>query len=178
MAELVLSTVGQSVGASLPGVWGSIGAALGRAGGAWLGRSIDQQLFGLTPHHEGPRLTDLHLQGSTEGASVPAVFGRVRIAGQVIWAARFKERAETRDVGGKGGPTATVTNFRYSLSFAVGLCEGEVARIGRVWANGQPLDLSELAWRLHTGTEGQAPDPLIEAIEGADNAPAYRGLAY
>jgi hypothetical protein len=89
MAELVLSTIGQAIGARLPGVLGSIGAALGRAGGAYLGRSIDQQLFGGLPHREGARLTDLHLQGSTEGASIPAVFGRVRIAGQVIWAAQF-----------------------------------------------------------------------------------------
>jgi hypothetical protein len=178
MAELVLSTIGQAIGARLPGVLGSIGAALGRAGGAYLGRSIDQQLFGGLPHREGARLTDLHLQGSTEGASIPAVFGRVRIAGQVIWAAQFKEHSETRDVGGKGGPRATSTTYRYTLSFAVGLCEGEVARIGRVWANGEPLDLSEFAWRLHSGAEGQAPDALIEAIEGADNVPAYRGLAY
>jgi len=178
MAELILSSVGQALGSQLPGALSQFGAALGRAGGAYLGRALDQQIFGGVREYEGARLTDLHLQGSTEGASLPLVFGRARLAGQVIWAARFKERAETRDVGGKGGPRATSTNYRYSLSFAVGLCEGEVARIGRVWANGQPLDLAEFAWRLHKGSEDQAPDPLIEVIEGAENAPAYRGLAY
>jgi hypothetical protein len=178
VAELVLSTVGQALGSQLPGALGSIGAALGRAGGAYLGRSIDQQLFGAVPHYRGARLTDLHVQGSTEGASIPAVYGAVRIAGQVIWAARFKEHTSTRTVGGKGGPSAKSTTFTYSLSFAVGLCEGEIARIGRVWANGDAFDLSRCTWRLHTGSEDQAIDPLIEAIEGADDAPAYRGLAY
>lgn len=180
MAELVLSTIGQAIGARLPGVFGSVGAALGRAGGAALGRSIDQQIFGTRARYEGPRLTDLHLQASSEGASIPAVYGRVRIAGQVIWAARFKERVETHHVGGGkgGGPRATTTNYTYSLSFAVGLCEGEVSRIGRVWANGEAFDLSQVAWRLHKGGEDQTPDALIEAIEGADNAPAHRGLAY
>lgn len=179
MAELVLSTVGQALGARLPGVLGSIGATLGRAAGAYIGSSIDQQLFGAPRRSEGARLTDLHIQGSTEGASIPAVFGRVRIAGQVIWAARFKERVETRNVGGgKGGPRVTSTTYRYSLSFAVGLCEGEIARIARVWANGEPLDTSEIVMRVHPGREDQAPDPLIEAIEGAEQAPAYRGLAY
>lgn len=179
MAELVLSTIGHAIGSRLPGVLGRIGAALGRAGGGALGRSIDQQLFGADAHREGARLTDLHLQGSTEGASIPAVYGRVRIAGQVIWAARFKEHVETTESGGgKGGQSVTTRTYRYTLSFAVGLCEGAIARIGRVWANGEPLDLSQRAWRLHTGSEDQAPDPLIEAIEGAENAPAYRGLAY
>ena len=32
--------------------------------------------------------------------------------------------------------------------------------------------------RSYTGSESQTPDPLIVAKEGADNAPAYRGLAY
>lgn len=180
MAELVLSTIGRAVGARLPGVFGQIGATLGRAGGAVIGRSIDQQLFGARTRYEGARLTDLHVQGSTEGASIPALYGRVRIAGQVIWAARFKEHVRTRDVGGGkgGGARATSRDYTYSLSFAVGLCEGEIARIGRVWANGEAFDLSQTAWRLHFGAEDQAADPLIEAIEGAEHAPAYRGLAY
>jgi len=181
MAELVLSTVGRAVGGALPGVFGTFGAVLGRLGGAMLGSAIDRQVFGASTTREGPRLTDLHIQGSTEGASIPALFGSVRIAGQVIWAARFKEHVETEEVsaGGKGGgPSVKTRAYRYTLSFAVGLCEGEVARIGRVWANGASLDLSTVAWRLHTGGENQTPDPLIEAIDGAEYAPAYRGLAY
>jgi len=173
MAELILSGVGQAIGGQ---ALGSVGAMLGQVAGAYLGGAIDRQLFGATHHYEGARLTDLHVQGSTEGASLPAVFGRVRIAGQVIWAARFKEHVETRDIGGKGGPTATSTQYRYTLSFAVGLCEGEIARIARVWANGEPLDISGFTMRVHTGGETQAPDALIEAIEG--EAPACRGLAY
>ncbi|MGD9966967.1 MAG: glycoside hydrolase/phage tail family protein [Hyphomonadaceae bacterium] len=177
MAELVLSTVGRALGARLPGVLGSIGAAIGHAAGAHIGASIDQRLFGSP--REAARLTDLHIQGSSEGASIPAVFGAVRIAGQVIWAARFKEHLETtQSGGGKGGPSVKTRHYRYTLSFAVGLCEGEIARVGRVWANGEPFDLSQSSWRVHTGGEDQAPDALIEAIEGADNAPAYRGLAY
>ncbi|MGE0828024.1 MAG: glycoside hydrolase/phage tail family protein [Hyphomonadaceae bacterium] len=181
MAQLVLSTIGQAIGSRLaPAAFRAVGAQIGRALGSTLGRSIDDQIFGTARRAQGPRLTDLHTQGSTEGASIPCVYGRVRIAGQVIWAARFKERATTEEIGGgKGGGARTrVTNYSYSLSFAVGLCEGEIARIGRVWANGEPVDLSAVSYRLHLGTEDQAPDPLIEAIEGAERAPAYRGLAY
>lgn len=175
MAQLVLSTVGQAIGSQ----WGPIFSVIGQAAGAYAGAAIDRQLFGTTQRYEGARLSDLHLQGSTEGASVPAVFGRVRIAGQVIWAARFKEHVETRDVGGgKGGPRAKSTNYRYTLSFAVGLCEGEIGRIARVWSNGEALDTSGVTMRVYAGREDQPVDALIEAIEGVGNAPAYRGLAY
>jgi hypothetical protein len=179
MAQLVFSTIGRAIGSELPGIYGTIGAVVGRVAGAALGSAIDQRLFGATARYEGPRLTDLHIQGSTEGASIPAVYGSVRIAGQVIWAARFKEHTDTHSSGGKGGGARTKsTTYSYSLSFAVGLCEGEIARIGRVWANGEPFDLSQVAWRLHTGADDQPIDPLIETIEGEDAAPAYRGLAY
>ncbi len=181
MAELVLSSVGRAIGGSLPGVWGAVGSFVGRSVGSILGSAVDNRIFGSSTTREGPRLTDLHLQASTEGASIPAIFGSVRIAGQVIWAARFKEHVDTSETstsGKGGGPTVKTRSYRYTLSFAIGLCEGEVARIGRVWANGAQLDMSTIAWRLHRGSEDQAPDPLIEAIEGADQAPAYRGMAY
>jgi hypothetical protein len=175
VAQLILSALGQAAGET----FGAIGAALGRVGGVVLGASIDQRLFGATRKSEGPRLTDLHIQGSTEGASIPAVYGRVRIAGQVIWAARFKEHRQTQSVGGgKGGPRVKSTTYTYSLSFAVGLCEGEIARIGRAWANGAAFDLSQVNYRVYTGRADQPVDPLIEGIEGEDNAPAFRDVAY
>ncbi len=167
MAELVLSRLGAAAGeALLPKALAFLGAAAGRAAGAAIDRSL------LTPPVEGPRVQDFHLTEGREGAGIPIVYGRCRVGAQLIWAAEFKER---RDVeGGKGGPR--VAEYSYSLSFAVGLCEGEVSRVSRCWANGEPFDLSRVTWRLYRGTEDQAPDPLIEAIEG--DAPAYRGLAY
>lgn len=80
MAELVFSTVGRAIGSRLPAAFRAIGTALLQAGGAQLGRGVDQRLFGPKLHGEGPRLTDLHIQGSTEGASMPAVYGRVWLA--------------------------------------------------------------------------------------------------
>jgi hypothetical protein len=126
---------------------------------------------------EGPRLHALHVMSSTEGSGVPIVFGRARIAGQLIWAARFTETAATSSAGGKGGGP-TRTDYQYSASFAVGLCEGEIDGLGRIWADGRLLDLSGVTFRLHKGSEAQAPDPLIEAIEGVGDPPAFRGTAY
>ncbi|WP_298099652.1 glycoside hydrolase/phage tail family protein [Brevundimonas sp.] len=164
MAQMILGTVGQAIG-------GPVGAVIG----ASLGRVVDQRVVsGLEPARQrGPRLETLRVQGSAEGAPMACVFGRARVTGQVIWAARFLEGRRTSSAG-KGGPRTV--EYDYSLSFAVALCEGEVDGIGRVWADGQPMDLSGVTMRLHRGGAGQTPDPLIEAVEGA--APAYRGTAY
>ncbi len=125
---------------------------------------------------EGPRLETLRLQTSTAGAPLPLVYGRMRLGGQVIWATRFTERRTRRAAGGKGGPR--VTEFDYSASFAVALCEGPIDGVGRVWADGRPLVLDDVTMRVYRGTEDQAPDPLIEAVEGAGDVPAFRGVAY
>ena len=124
---------------------------------------------------EGPRIPEIPIQTSTDGAPMARVWGRARIAGQVIWASRFSEHAVKTSSGGKGGPSQV--DFSYSISFAVGLCEGEIAGIGRVWANGALLDTSALAMRVYPGSDEQWPDALIEAVEGG-GAPAFRGTAY
>ena len=164
MAQMILSSAGQAVG-------GPIGAVIGST----LGRAIDQRVIsGLEPARQrGPRLETLKVQGAAEGAPIACVFGRARVTGQVIWAARFLEGRHTSS-GGKGGPRTV--EYDYSLSFAVALCEGKIDGIGRVWADGRPMHLSGVTMRVHRGGEDQTPDPLIEAIEG--EAPAYRGTAY
>lgn len=181
MAQVILSRVGATIGARAgSAALRTLGARLGRAAGAFIGKRIDAALFGETRRIEGPRMTDAHLQASEEGASIPVVFGRARVAGQVIWAARYKEHRDTQTTGGgkSGRPKTESTTYSYSLSLAVGLCAGEIARVERAWANGRPFDLSTVVHRVHRGGEDQHPDPAIEAIEGAVNAPAYRGLAY
>ena len=164
MAQVVLSNLGQQVG-------GPIGAFIGST----IGRVIDNRMIAsLSPaRQKGPRLEALNLQSSADGAPMGCVFGRARAAGQLIWAARFLESRIKRS-GGKGGQKTV--EYDYSLSFAVALGEGPIDGVGRVWADGQPLDLTGVTMRVHRGTADQTPDPLIEAVEGT--APAFRGTAY
>lgn len=70
-----------------------------------------------------------------------------------------------------------MNEYSYSVSLAIALCEREILRVGRIWADGNEISPRELNIRTYTGSENQLPDPLIEAIEGG-GAPAYRGLAY
>jgi GTA TIM-barrel-like domain/Putative phage tail protein len=181
MAQLVLSAIGATIGARIgSGAVRAVATQLGRAAGSAIGGRIDDALFGEARRAHGPRINDLYLSESSEGAGVAKIYGRARAAGQVVWAARFKETQTTQEsrTGGKGGARVKTSRYQYSLSFAVALAEGPIAGLGQVWANGAVLDLSTVAYRLHTGQPDQAPDPLIEAIEGAGKTPAYRGIAY
>ncbi|MEL6861515.1 MAG: glycoside hydrolase/phage tail family protein [Pseudomonadota bacterium] len=178
MAEIILSQAGAAIGSNLlPGGIGLFGktlsgAALGGVIGGLAGRVIDSSLAAPV---EGARIKSLYVTESREGAGLPLVYGRMRVGGQVIWASRFKEYRSEQSAG-KGGPT--YTEYTYSVSIAVALCQGPITRVDRIWANGEVLPLHEYNWRLYRGDERQLPDPLIEAIEGAGEAPAYRGTAY
>lgn len=133
-------------------------------------RALDNRVF------EGPRLESFHLQTSRDGAAIPRVFGRVRLAGQVIWASQVREQVSDESVGGKGGGP-TQRTYSYSISFAVGLCEGEILGVDRVWANGEILQRAGLTIRVYKGSDTQGPDPVIAATEPGD-VPAFRGTAY
>ncbi|HWL31940.1 MAG TPA: glycoside hydrolase/phage tail family protein [Xanthobacteraceae bacterium] len=182
MAALLLSVAGAAAGSA---VFGPIGAIAGRLIGAVAGNVIDNALLnhGTSRAVEGPRLADLDVMASTEGAPIPRLYGRARLSGEVIWATQLQETVSTRTEGGGGkggggGATVTTTTYSYFANFAVGLCEGPIGHVMRVWADGKPLDLSGVTMRFYPGSEQQMPDPLIVAKEGAGNAPAYRGLAY
>lgn len=180
MATLLLSAAGAAIGANFGGaVLGLSGMVIGRAVGATLGRVIDQRLLGAgSGRVETGRIQRLQVTGAGEGAPVPRVWGRMRVAGHVIWASRFQE-IPGRSRRSKGGLGPRVTEqSRYVVSLAIALCEGEVSGIGRIWAYGDEIAPRDLTLRLHKGSADQMPDPLIEALEGAGQAPAYRGTAY
>jgi hypothetical protein len=184
MATLVLQSVGSVIG----GAAGPFGGMAGRLIGGLGGAMIDQALQGQNASPRvsaGPRLKSMDGVSSTEGAGIPRVYGRARIGGQMIWATRFLERVNTSfsfapqtGKGGGGQVSQVDVTYSYSANFAIALCEGPIAFVRRIWADGVELDLTQLPIRIYPGDEHQAPDPLIVAREGADKTPAYRGLAY
>jgi hypothetical protein len=141
----------------------------------------------LTPDQvvktQGARLAESQITSSTEGSPIVRVWNRQRLGGQLLWATRFKEivTKDSTSSGGKGGPKTVneSTTYTYSSSFALALCEayGDIT-LGRVWADGKLVDLSEITYRFYDGASDQMPDPKIEATEGEENVSAYRGVAY
>ncbi|MDX1785123.1 MAG: host specificity protein, partial [Roseovarius sp.] len=139
MATILLSAAGAAIGGSVGGsVLGLSMAAVGRFAGGVIGRSIDQRLLGSgSDVVESGRANRLRLTGSGEGDAIAQVYGRMRVAGQVIWATEFREDVTVSGGGGKGGPSRPKTRqYSYSISLALALCEGEITHVGRVWADG------------------------------------------
>ena len=179
MATILLAAAGAAAGAGFGGtVLGLSGAVIGRAVGATLGRVIDQRLLGGGARAiETGRVDRLRLTGASEGAPVGILWGRMRVAGQVIWSTRFRQQVATTG-GGKGMPKPKTRSYSYSVSVAIALCEGRITRIGRVWADGVEIAPSSLNMRVYHGSDDQLPDPRMEAVEGTGRVPAYRGIAY
>ncbi|MFJ5370585.1 hypothetical protein ACIPIA_15320, partial [Bosea sp. CER48] len=183
MATLLFQVAGAALGSMLGG---SIGGTIGQALGGLAGATLDQGWLGGSGGNkivEGPRLKEIGGLAAMEGAAVPRAYGRVRLGGQLIWATRIEEEVSvsvTRSKsGGKGGRARKTyeTTYSYHANLAIGLCEGPIAFIRRVWVDGRELDVSTIAMRVHRGQETQELDPFIAAKE-AGEAPAYRGLAY
>jgi GTA TIM-barrel-like domain/Putative phage tail protein len=172
MATLVL----QAAGAYLGGLFGAFGATVGTAAGALGGYLIDRALLTGSQSREGPHLSGMQPLTGEDGAPLARVYGSARVGGTLIWATRFQEVSTTERQGAKGGPK--LTTFSYFGNFGIAVCEGEIACLRRVWADGKELDMEDVTIRLYRGTQDQLPDPLIEAKQGTGNAPAYRGTAY
>ena len=162
MATLVMQSVGSSLG-------GPVGAAIG----AMVGQQVDRRLFGPGPRR-GPRLGDLSIQGSSYGMRVPAIYGRMRVAGTIVWATDLEE---SEAVSGAKGQPDSIT-YSYRANFAVAMSSRVKGSLGRVWADGKLLrgEAGDLkvpgTVRLLDGGEAQAVDPLIASVEG--ECPAYR----
>ena len=76
MATLLLSVAGSVIG-------GPIGGSVG----ALIGQQIDQNILFRPKGREGPRLQDMAVQTSSYGSQIPRIFGKMRVAGTVIWKA-------------------------------------------------------------------------------------------
>ena len=169
MATLLLQVAGTALGGMLGG---PVGGALGAALGGMAGGMIDQSLFGTTRRIEGPRLKTLDGISATEGAPIPRLYGRARIGGQVIWATRFEEQVAVTRAGRSGGkssmgPKVKTTTYSYYANVAVALCEGPIAMVRRIWADGKLLDATTVTMRVYRGDESEQPDPLVLAKQGA-----------
>lgn len=174
---------------------GMTGAALGGAVGGIIGSAIDQAfifpMLNKQQDLQGQRITDISLQTATEGTGVKYCIGPMnRMAGNVIWCSDLKEVKEKKNVGGKGGGGGgSVKTYSYYVSVAVAICEGEIQSIDKIWADskviydankgpGKKKDHRSKSLTIYTGTTTQGVDPVIEAAQGADSTPAYRGIAY
>lgn len=194
-----MSSAGQVVGGVVGAVVGFFASGFNPTG-ALYGAQIGMMAGGYLdppkgPNTSGPRLDDLTLQTSTYGAVIPRAYGTIALNGNVFWLENnaIHETVTKKKSGGKGGGSKSTTRtYTYSATFAVGLCQGPIAGIRRIWIgpdlfydagsdDPETIAASNAAsegFAIYLGTDTQLPDARMQATLGAANTPAWRGLAY
>ena len=194
---IILGAVGAAIGGA---TGGPAGARLGWAIGTTIGSVIEMSQIS-TPKSEAGKLSDLRFSGSQFAATIPRVWGKGRVGGNVIWAAEdangnhLVEHSRKKSYG-SGKSKVTRTEYWYSSTFAVAFCVGtqfmpndslvyRAPVIKRIWADDiliYDVDAPEniVTPTLYSGTESQSPDPVVIAAMGVNtlDAPAWRGICY
>ena len=158
----------------LAGAWlGSFFGPLGAQIGWMLGSAIVPQ-----KNTAQGASGNLQVQTANYGGPIPYVMGKMRVAGNIIWAVD-KSTYQIKS----GGKSSQVIGTGYNFTLAIAICEGPIKGISKVWAdNNLIIDSSvttkPLIGQLYTGTDVQNPDPTMEAHIGTGLVPAYRGIAY
>jgi hypothetical protein len=199
-----MSNAGQAGSAVVGGIIGFFvtgGNPMGAIYGAQIGLLAGTALFPTQlPQSFGPRIEDLATTQAQLGGPVPITYGTIAVPGTVIFLACVEERSHTDTVGGKGAPEQSVTTYTYYQTIALGLCEGPIAGVLRIWENGElrydvrPQQSDETlaaynerieasseysaTFTVYLGDEAQEADPTIELTMGVGAVPAFRGLAY
>jgi hypothetical protein len=123
------------------------------------------------------RIEALRFQSSAYGIAIPVVFGVTRIPGNLMWYGGFKATAHTTTTsqGGKGGGgvRSQNTTYTYSASMALGLCEGPVIGVPRVWRGKEVFSGGITPAQIITVTENYAV-PLAGGTYTVAQAAAFR----
>ncbi|RGP57082.1 phage tail protein [Pseudomonas abyssi] len=184
-----------AIGAIVGGAIGFfVGGPAGAMYGAALGAGVGAVVGGVGISYDGPRLSDLSIQTSTYGADIARIHSKIVVSGNVLWLENNKLRERVRKVssGGKGGGSSATKEYTYYATFHLGLCEGPVAGIRRIWCSDKLLydagsdDLETIIagnafgsnWTFYSGSDDQLPTARYEADVGVGNATGHRGLCY
>ena len=136
---------------------------------------------GRTTTTRANKISEFTVNTAEYGAVVPEIIGTVRTAGNVIYYDDFTahEHRETHKAG-KGGRSKQVSiTYTYTVAVILGLCEGPISGIGKVWigknVHNYPADDIQLT--LFDGKENQQPWAYTQG-KHPDKALPYPGLAY
>lgn len=136
---------------------------------------------GRTTVTRANKISDFTIATAEYGSAVPEILGTTRIGGNVLYYDDFTahEHKETHRAG-KGGRSKQVNiTYTYTVASIIGLCEGEISGIGRIWKDKDvykyPSDDVELT--LYKGTQDQLPWAYVSG-KHPDKALSYSGLAY
>lgn len=126
-------------------------------------------------------LSAFNIQSSVYGKAIPLLYGRNRLAGNLIDYDDFTAIPHTTSHssgGGKGGGGITTENttYTYQVSFILGLAEGVLNSINAYWVD-KEFHNSASNFTQYLGTLTQTPWPTWTSSH-SEKALAYRGLGY
>nr|DAO38061.1 MAG TPA: tail protein [Caudoviricetes sp.] len=129
------------------------------------------------------RILSLQVQQSSQGLTLPVVYGRARVAGNLVWYGDFTtyEHKTTTRQGGKGGGGVKQVDVKYTYEAAVmmALCEGEIKGVTRIWRDKEKFSSpASLRLTLYKGGEEQPVWPHLQQAKHAAQAISYSGTAY
>lgn len=129
------------------------------------------------------RILSLQVQQSSQGLTLPVIYGRTRVAGNLVWYGDFVtiEHKTTTRQGGKGGGGVKQVDISYTYEAAVmlALCEGEIQGVGRIWRDKEKFDsLAQLRMTLMRGGDEQPLWTHLQQAKHQDQALNYSGTAY
>lgn len=130
-----------------------------------------------------PVAAGLRVQTSAYGLTLPIVYGRTRVTGNLIWYNDFTPipHTTTQSSGGKGGGGggSSNTTFTYTTSFMLALCEGAITGIYSGWRDKDVLALADVN-KLFTTFLGAYPQTPWSYLATAhlDQSIGYQGIAY
>jgi len=126
-------------------------------------------------------IADFQINTASYGEVVPEILGTTRVSGNIIDYEDFTahEHKSTTRTGKGGGSKHTEITYTYTVAAAIGLCEGPIKGIGKVWRDKEvyqyPNEKIELT--LFKGDYSQTPWPYMLS-KHPDKAMPYSGLAY
>lgn len=134
-----------------------------------------------TTYNRADKISNFTVTTAEYGSAVPEVFGTTRRSGNVIYYDDFTahEHRESHKAG-KGGRKKTVTiTYTYTVATILGLCEGPINGIGKVWVGKSVYDYpnDNIGLTCWTGTDTQQPWAYVQG-KHPDKALPYKGLAY
>jgi hypothetical protein len=150
---------------------------------ALLGRVFYRPKFQNNSESEKPQ--NLQIPTSTRGIQIPLIYGKRKVAGNLIWYDNFqvhehieKQSVEAGKGGGGGAQDVSYTYYTYSVSFAFAICmtNDYGANLIKIYNGDKEIDwVGNPNIRFYDGTQ-TTPDPHISAL--TERPPVYKNVAY
>ena len=127
------------------------------------------------------RIGEFQINSASYGEVVPVVLGTTRLSGNIIQWEDFTahEHRKSQRVGKGGGSKNTSITYTYTVAVAIGLCEGPIKGIGKVWIDKEVYQYpnDKIGLTAYLGNREQSPWPYMVG-KHPDKALPYSGLAY